>query len=79
MKKLYLEWDDSSSLGGRGVWRRQDEKPVSLMCKTAGFVISEDAKSITIAGHITPEGDMAGEITIPKCAITKRRILSHKK
>lgn len=78
MKALYLEWEDSCSLGGR-VWHDQKADVGTSLCKTAGFVIKEDNKSITIASHITPEGDMAGDITIPKRAITKRRVVSWKK
>ncbi len=79
MKTLYIEWVDSASLGDNRVWHNQDEKPTSTLCKTAGFVIREDKSLITIAGHITSEGHMSGDITIPKCSITKRRILSRKK
>ena len=78
MKTLYIEWEDSTSLSGR-TWHMQDEDQTTLICKTAGFVIKENKQSITIASHITPAGGMAGDITIPKRAITKRRILSRKK
>ena len=74
---MYIEWEDSYSLRG-GVWHRRDEETGTVICKTAGFVIREDKGSITIASHIAP-GEMAGDITIPKRAITKRRILRYKK
>ena len=78
MKALYLEWEDSCSLGGR-VWHDQDAHVSTSICMTTGFVIKEGKQSITIASHITPQGDMAGDITIPKRAITKRRVVSWKK
>ena len=77
-KALYLEWVDSCSLPGR-VWHDQDEPACTAICKTAGFVIAEDKYKITIASHITPDGAMGGDITIPKRAITKRRIIHWKK
>lgn len=78
MKALYVEWEDSCSLSGR-VWHDQDDRLGTSRCMTAGFVIKEDKGTITIASHITPQGHMAGDITIPKRAITKRRVLSWKK
>ncbi len=78
MKALYLEWEDSCSLTGR-VWHDQEADVEASKCMTAGFVIKEDKQAITIASHITPQGDMAGDITIPKRAITKRRVLRWKK
>ena len=78
MKTLYIEWEDSISLSGQ-IWHKQDNPVAPIICKTAGFVIEENKRSITIASHITPAGGMAGDITIPKRAITKRRILSRKK
>lgn len=78
MKALYLEWEDSSSLSGP-VWRDQEANVGVSKCMTAGFVIREDGGTITIASHITPQGDMAGDITIPKKAITKRRVIRWKK
>ena len=78
MKTLYIEWEDSCSLKG-GIWHRQEDPIAPIICKTAGFVIEENKRSITIASHVTTDGDMAGDITIPKRAITMRRILSRKK
>ena len=78
MKALYLEWEDSSSLAGR-IWHDQDSDVGVSKCMTAGFVIREDKNSVTIASHVTPHGDMAGDITIPKKSVTKRRVIRWKK
>ena len=79
MKVLYVEWLDSNSRRG-GVWHDIDSKPCEMTCKTVGFVIHEDKKSITVASHLSePTDSMAGDITIPKRAITKRRIVRWKK
>lgn len=82
MKAVYIEWVDSCSSTGNtwvlksGVLR---EGRIDL-CKTAGFILSEDADQITIVGSESEHTDsVAGDITIPKCAIRKRRIMRWKK
>ncbi len=76
-KMLYLEWDDSISHSNR-IWRdKQDANDMDLMCQSCGFVIREDGKSVTLA--CSQYGDsMSGDMTIPKTAIRKRRVLRHK-
>ena len=76
-KMLYLEWEDSMSFSGK-VWKDIDiVEDADLMCESCGFVIGEDKTSITLAGS-TYGGSMAGDMTIPKSAIRKRRVLRHK-
>ena len=82
MKTVYLEWIDATShSGNRWVDRERiiSASGVSL-CKTIGFVLKEDADQITIITSIEAKYDsVAGDITIPKCAIRKRRVVSWKK
>ena len=78
MKTVYIEWQDSCSLAGN-VWHDNNRHASTSLCKTTGFIIHEDQNSITIASHIDSNKHMAGDITIPKRAITKRRILRWKK
>lgn len=76
---LYLEWVDSTSAHAGSVWLHDDESHVkNLLCKSVGFVVKEDKASITIAGHESVN-HVSGQMTIPKCAITKRRRVMVKK
>ena len=76
---LYLEWVDSSSAHAGNVWLNDDDSHVkNLRCKSIGFIIKEDKASITIAGHDAGT-TVSGQMTIPKCAITKRRRVMVKK
>lgn len=74
MKTLYVEWVDSCSNASR-VWKDVKHTHRALAkCKTIGFVVEENAQFITIASCTDDDGhDYAGEMTIPKSAITKRR------
>jgi len=76
MKALYIEWIDSCSM--LNAWNGLDDfkglKPT--LCKTIGFLVDENIDAITLAGSYCVEGGVvSGDITIPKCAIKKRRII----
>lgn len=81
MKALYIEWIDSSSYTGN-MWVPRDvvagnNKPHK--CKTIGFVLVEDEENVTLVGSFDSNNNgVSGDITIPKCAITKRRIVTWK-
>jgi len=82
MKTVYLEWVDSTSWCGNA-WKSKDtllkESEVDR-CKTIGFVLKEDAESITVVNSFNSDCELAsGDVTIPKCAIRKRRIVRWKK
>jgi len=75
-KMVYLEWVDSAS--SRAGWISPDRLDYTkLMCATAGFVLREDKESITVVGSygIDEYGNVHSDITIPKIAIKKRRVL----
>lgn len=82
MKTVYLEWVDSTSHSGN---RWEDKERVIRhsgvsRCKTIGFVLKEDADQITIINSIDTKYDnVSGDMTIPKCSIRKRRVVSWKK
>lgn len=73
---LLIEWMDSASLAGGGVWKDVDEvkKLTPVRMRSAGWVVGEDRKSIVLAGHIA-ESQCSGDLCIPKSAIVKRRVL----
>ncbi len=79
-KAIYLEWDDSISVGDV-VWvnRKHVEDKKNLTCKSVGFLLKEDKRTITLGCSIAPDaGAIMGNITIPKCAIRKRRVVNWK-
>ncbi len=81
MKTVYLEWVDSiMSPGGSWADLEHVKKRKLDRCCTIGFVVNETKKEITVIGsHSRSTDEVAGSITIPKCAIRKRRIVSWKK
>ena len=85
MKTVYLEWIDSYRTGST-VWvdKRDAEEGHDPTCCSVGFVVCEDKESITLAGHMDHKGTkksghVSGNMTIPKCAVRKRRIVRWKK
>ena len=84
MKKIratYIEWDDSVSTTGN-VWvdRRQVEEMKIDRCTTIGFIIKETKELVTVVSSLDIQGDnVSGDMTIPKSAIRKRRVVSWKK
>ena len=77
-KLLYLEWDDSAS-NINGVWKHLSAlNNQSAQCRSVGFLLFEDHRCVTIACSVSDTDDVTGNMTIPKSAITKRRLLSHK-
>ena len=67
-KLVLIEWLDSRRGAG---WVRLDELEASVArCKSAGWIITEDSDSLTMAGHMGDDPvQCLGDITIPKCAI----------
>lgn len=69
LKLIYLEWLDSISNGG---WRHET-KPESLVMRSCGILVNETKQYITISTSRADVGCYESPLTIPKCAITKRR------
>ncbi len=72
MRLVRINWKDSCSLVGGGVWSDRDEvkklKPSDII--SVGWVIKENKKKITIAAHFSPY-QASGELCIPKGCIVK--------
>lgn len=83
MKMLYVEWEDSISYGGGRTWNSKADIETNesyRMCQTVGFVVKETKVCLTLAGGKgAQDSSFAGDITIPKCAIIKRRVVRMKK
>lgn len=79
-KLLYVEWDDACSHDNRWQHRKTYEATNSPdHVQSVGWLIAEDAKAITLcASRSTVNDQLSGDVTIPKSAIRKRRILRHK-
>ena len=76
-----VTWVDASADGG---WRKLpfSSKITCLICRTAGFIVTETDTAIRIACTV---GDMAGPaeqgseiVTIPKVSIQSRQVLRKK-
>lgn len=75
-KILIVEWVDSAGLNG---WCGSHElEPPLAVCETAGYFVSETRDALTMALNrgvnegLKPFGEL---ISIPKCAITKRKVV----
>ena len=81
MKIVRVDWVDSSSVSGRPWVDMEDlRREPNLECITIGCIVRESKTSVTIAssfayGHDGQATQAIGDITIPKVAIKKRRIL----
>ena len=82
-KLLMVDWVDSASF--RGFWNTVEDhysEPRATFCRTVGWVVVENDEYLTLGSSTSsqdPKREMvnsvAGSITIPKCAIKKRRII----
>lgn len=75
-KIVYVEWDDSAMIyGWQGSADIQDAIKIAKCC-TVGFLVGEDKNVLALSLNASVDGRTCpfGEIvSIPKCAITKRR------
>lgn len=90
MKRVEVEWVDSSSCAGGSAWNDtrvvlDDHNTAALTCRSVGYVLHKSKESITLVAHLAAGGktgnvnQVSGDMTIPCCAIVKMRKLSHKK
>ena len=75
MKLVYVEWVDSSSLDR--VWNSESliRECSVCRCRSVGWIVHETEDHLTIAGHSDGDEHWSGEMTIPKAAIKRRKIL----
>ena len=79
-----ITWCDS--YGCSASWQEVNNDPISLQpCYSAGFILKEDDKHVVIASHYAQQNDLigsvesaCGDMTIPKCSILDRKILTVK-
>ncbi len=76
-KIVYIEWVDSTSLGG-GVWKNKadldliDKLPI---IRSIGFLLEETEDYIAISAHVGAN-QISGDMCVPKVAIRKRKSLN---
>lgn len=72
MKLVYVKWRDSHSTA-EGTWHTKREIVTKAAAvETVGWVLKETKNSITLVSSVAPE-EVAGDITIPKQNIIKRK------
>ena len=88
MKLVVVDWTDSCSMTG-GPWHsvesiKEDINKQSLACRSVGWLIAESKDAIVLVAHQafgTKEAELnqvSGDMTIPKCAIEKMKVLLKK-
>lgn len=79
---VYIEWEDAC--GPQGIWVDiEDMKPDQPINKSVGWLVAEDERWVIVVPHLAsgpnnPEVAYTGqgEMTIPKSAILKKKILN---
>lgn len=65
-------WEDSHSPESSS-WIRGDEIDDSRIdVRSVGWIIKENRHTITLAAHVTPQGQFYGVMTVPRSAIRRR-------
>jgi hypothetical protein len=65
-----IHWIDSCHHGSGWV-ARDSIDTAGAACTSFGYILHEDEHFVTVAGHIADD-EVAGAMTIPKCAIIGR-------
>ena len=73
LQAVYLEWDDSE-FHDTG-WAAYDPRRKSMLVKTMGWLVGENARELTIASScdMGEPPQWGAQFSIPKSAIRKRR------
>ena len=75
MPIVEVEWIDSSS--GCSTWRFPEDQDVdALPCKTAGYLLKKDRKSVVIFQSQASSGHVADSMTIPRSCVKEIRVLA---
>lgn len=74
MRLVLIEWIDS--FGCSSTWQELDdiEKPTPMICRSVGWLLSDDDKCVVIVPHVTDEHKSTprqgcGDMTIPRVCI----------
>jgi hypothetical protein len=71
MRRVEVTWVDAISSGAG--WKSKDDvrKRKPAVCKSMGYVLTDEASHITLIAHETDDGDCDGDVTIPRGWIEK--------
>lgn len=76
MRLVEVEWLDSSGFKGGESWQdkeeviRQAQSEAGCKCWSAGYVVHEDERAITLTlGHNGEDGMVMDPTIIPRCAV----------
>lgn len=75
MKIVWIRWVDSVVPAENGWHKPSDLNLNPLVIESAGILVSEDKHQITLCNSMGNNAHITGVITVPKCAIKKRRLL----
>jgi hypothetical protein len=74
---VYVEWVDSFTPTSTA-WRdRHDtaaDADATFVCKSVGWVVGESDANLVLVAHVAQQ-EVCGQMTIPKCAIRKRKVI----
>lgn len=75
-KLLCVEWDDASSVD---CWQARERAVAEdcrpYRCRTVGFLIAENEKSVLLAQSLSQNDKVQGSFQIPRTQIRKRTVL----
>lgn len=71
-KAVYLEWTDSSAFKG---WQYPGVDTTPSKICSIGYLLEDKPDHIVITTSLSNTGSFMDALTIPKCAITKRKAL----
>ena len=71
-KGVDILWWDASSPDSKAGWLDDDEHACLKLCRTRGFIKSEDDRELVIIGSISEEEGRAEETAIPVGSILRR-------
>ena len=78
-KMLYVVWVDSQITSFSWTYVNDIEPKIATV-ESIGFVVAENKETLTLAGSVSVKDDSENQatqiITIPKCSITKKRVIS---
>jgi hypothetical protein len=75
-KKIYVEWIDSNTIIGWTFGKNlTDEFAEAGKICSIGYLVKDTKEFITITTSISINGSVMDPLTIPKCAILKRKTL----
>lgn len=77
MKLIYIEWEDSASIGNGWVKKEEVEKDTPRLVRQVGWIIKEEKKFITLAATIDltkPDSEFVSDGCVVIKSLIRKRI-----